>query len=273
MNLSQTQTILRLLRLRRLRRLRHLRMLWKNSKEERRLRKLGLKSWSMLLWESRNSNTHQVRSTLQAAIYHHCNRTVVSISQGILTDPPEQRGYACCGLGSSTGSRLLQFFGGGRGQHHPFNQRFRDWRHKHAVGSFIRRVWRMEELKTISVMNNLQSIIFGYGPQNSVRSFILHTPMIPLERTNTSGIAREFSSWVFCWLGKIGERFRRFGSRKHALQCSYPMFGRCVGLACAQTSLWWKVSGPRFIQSQRYRSARRSHLHFRCCLCNARFTK
>lgn len=80
-------------------------------------------------------------------------------------------------------------------------------------------VWRSS--RTISVMNNLQSIIFGYGPQNSVRSFILHTPMIPLERTNTSGIAREFSSWVFCWLGKIGERFRRFGVEN--THCSVPI--------------------------------------------------
>lgn len=111
MSLSQTHTHQGIHRLRRLRRLRSLWMLWKNSKEERRLRKLGLKSWLMLLWESRNGNSHQVRNTLQAATYHHCNRTVVSISQGILKDQPDlQQGYACCGLGSPTGSRLFAIF-------------------------------------------------------------------------------------------------------------------------------------------------------------------
>ena len=39
------------------------------------------------------------------------------------------------------------------------------------------------------------------------KSFVVHTPMAPLSRTNTSALALEFCSWLFLWLGTFGRRF------------------------------------------------------------------
>ena len=86
--------------------------------------------------------------------------------------------------------------------------------------------------RVMSVMNNMQTVIFnidtsggndqppaGFAPDDcqaarnlttSHRTFLVHTPMVPLERANTWGLAREFCSWIFIWLGTMGERWFRF---------------------------------------------------------------
>ena len=66
--------------------------------------------------------------------------------------------------------------------------------------------WRSS--RVVSVMNNLQQVILNSA--SNTKHYVLHTPMLPLERSNTAGLAHEFCSWIFCWLGQIGERFHSF---------------------------------------------------------------
>ena len=66
--------------------------------------------------------------------------------------------------------------------------------------------WRSS--RVVSVMNNLQQLILNSA--GNTKHYIFHTPMLPLERSNTAGLANEFCSWIFCWLGQIGHRFHFF---------------------------------------------------------------
>jgi len=52
------------------------------------------------------------------------------------------------------------------------------------------------------------------------KSFVVHTPMTPLSRTNTSALALEFCSWLFLWLGTFGRRFLVTGKLIKAFSCS-----------------------------------------------------
>ena len=76
--------------------------------------------------------------------------------------------------------------------------------------------------RVVSCMNMLQTLLFNVKDEQSFqddmgapstncayKSFIVHTPTIPLERTNAKGLATEFLGWVFMWLGSVGERFVR----------------------------------------------------------------
>lgn len=73
-----------------------------------------------------------------------------------------------------------------------------------------RGLWRGS--RVVSVMNNWQTLVFGMGDEGHVQTYLLHTPMLPLEKANTAVLAKEFCSWIFCWLGQIGERYQRLGA-------------------------------------------------------------
>ena len=72
--------------------------------------------------------------------------------------------------------------------------------------------------RVISVMNVVQSLVCklrspcnGWAWQN----FLINAPLTPLQRSNTSGLATEFLSWLFLYLGKVGERYSRLGISEH----------------------------------------------------------
>ena len=72
----------------------------------------------------------------------------------------------------------------------------------------------------VSVMNNIQTLVLRFSgegdceqPPDSYRTFLVHTPMCPLDRANASGIATEFVAWVMFWLGAVGQHWRRFNER------------------------------------------------------------
>ena len=80
--------------------------------------------------------------------------------------------------------------------------------------------------RVVSCMNNTQTVLFNAktGQQDAGeasagfirKNFIVHTPLVPLPRANARGLASEFCSWIFAWLGCIGERFLRFGAETFA---------------------------------------------------------
>lgn len=87
--------------------------------------------------------------------------------------------------------------------------------------------------RVVSCMNMLQTLLFNVKDEQSFqddmgapsancayKSFVVHTPIIPLERTNAKGLATEFLSWVFMWLGSIGERFVRVTDKAQAVDTS-----------------------------------------------------
>lgn len=68
--------------------------------------------------------------------------------------------------------------------------------------------------RVISVMNVVQSVVCKLrSPINgwAWQHFLTNTPLTPLQRSNTSGLASEFMSWLFIYLGKVGERYGRLG--------------------------------------------------------------
>lgn len=74
---------------------------------------------------------------------------------------------------------------------------------------------RNQRSRAISCMNLLQTLIFRVNGSNghsdgAYRTFLVHTPVMPLERADTKGLSREFISWLFVWLGSIGSRFLKF---------------------------------------------------------------
>ena len=74
----------------------------------------------------------------------------------------------------------------------------------------------------VSVMNNIQTLIVRMsgksdcenpGPGNMqmfYRTFIVQTPLSPLDSTTASGISTEFLAWIMFWLNKVGQRWGRF---------------------------------------------------------------
>lgn len=96
-------------------------------------------------------------------------------------------------------------------------------------------IHRSKRSRVVSCMNNVQTLLFNVSTDNgseaveqsscmelaesSYRSFLVHTPLLPLERTNAQGLATELISWVFLWLGSIGERFHQF-NRSVTIQSS-----------------------------------------------------
>lgn len=70
--------------------------------------------------------------------------------------------------------------------------------------------------RVVTVMNNCQNLVVRYDDdgtgqsKSAIKAFVVHTPLVPLERANASSIAAEFISWIFLWLGACGERWLHF---------------------------------------------------------------
>jgi hypothetical protein len=91
--------------------------------------------------------------------------------------------------------------------------------------------------RVIAIMNNIQTLIFRYGqsddPENKdkLRTFFVHTPMVPLERSNANGILSEFVSWIFVWLGCIGKRWKRFSQPAAGSSPQVPIRIQALGIS------------------------------------------
>ena len=92
--------------------------------------------------------------------------------------------------------------------------------------------------RVASCMNVVQTLLFNVKKDPSEsddrreddtlrRSYLLHTPLVPLDRTNAKGLAAELTSWLFLWLDGIGERFLKFmpEARPDKSCCDIPIKG------------------------------------------------
>ena len=71
--------------------------------------------------------------------------------------------------------------------------------------------------RVVSVMSLLQTLVCSFtndSGERRWRSFHFHTPLVPLERADTKGLACELLSWLFVYLGRVGERFARLGVKQ-----------------------------------------------------------
>ena len=98
--------------------------------------------------------------------------------------------------------------------------------------------WNNGHSRVVAVMNNIQTLILRTRNQDSdqdaskcqatsLHSFLVHTPMVPLERSNATAIQSEFVSWIYIWLGAIGARWRRFGQEERS-KVEIPI--QCLGV-------------------------------------------
>lgn len=77
--------------------------------------------------------------------------------------------------------------------------------------------WRKS--RVISVMNLVQSYVINYQDINQDagcnecyhKTFLIHSPLVCLPKTNAETLASELSSWLLTFLGKVSERFQLFG--------------------------------------------------------------
>jgi hypothetical protein len=73
-----------------------------------------------------------------------------------------------------------------------------------------------------SVMNNVQQHVVIKRPLDwddmPAAWFCVHQPMVALERADTSNLYAEFMSWILCFCGYVGWRFRAWGMPRHIFQ-------------------------------------------------------
>lgn len=67
--------------------------------------------------------------------------------------------------------------------------------------------------RVISVMNLVQSIVVSYEDSGKTcqRTFMCHTPLVTVPKTNAATLGLELQSWLLTFLGKVGRRFQLFG--------------------------------------------------------------
>ena len=97
--------------------------------------------------------------------------------------------------------------------------------------------WRKS--RVIPVMNQAQSLVISYGQSgvaaaggssndssscNCHRTFLVHTPLVCLTKTNAASLGLELQSWLVTFLGRVGRRFQRFGLEEAAF-AHFPIQG------------------------------------------------
>lgn len=83
--------------------------------------------------------------------------------------------------------------------------------------------WRQGRM--VSVLNNIESVIISYSDSSGdqscsaeCKSFLVHTPLVVLPKTNTYAIVHEIISWFAFFLGTVGARFQVFGLASSCLE-------------------------------------------------------
>eukprot|EP00434_Breviolum_minutum_P006290 symbB.v1.2.005550.t1/scaffold258.1/size251559/4 len=70
--------------------------------------------------------------------------------------------------------------------------------------------WRMA--RTVNVMNNVQNLVVNYDLEDAHdpchKHFAIHTPLACLAKSDRDGISSEFASRLFCFLGRVSQRYR-----------------------------------------------------------------
>lgn len=70
--------------------------------------------------------------------------------------------------------------------------------------------WRMA--RTVNVMNNVQNLVVNYDLEDAHdpchKHFAIHTPLACLAKSDRDGVSSEFASRLFCFLGRVSQRYR-----------------------------------------------------------------
>ena len=96
--------------------------------------------------------------------------------------------------------------------------------------------WRKS--RVVTVMNQVQTVVIQYSSSGEPchQSYLVHAPLVCVDKANAPTLGAELRSWLLSFLGKVGWRFQEFGIHVDAF-AHFPIQGTLLCWDSLKTNL------------------------------------